>query len=164
MFKYLYTMFLNEFNIRFGGIFAMLQEFKKFAMKGNVLDLAIGVIIGTAFGKIVTSLVNDLIMPILGIFIGGVDFTNLSYSPPFGESVILYGQFIQTVFDFLIIAFSIFLFVQFMNKRIRKKEEEETTPEPPEKDAKEELLIEIRDLLQKQQQNSLDITKRNHES
>ncbi|MEK5109380.1 large conductance mechanosensitive channel protein MscL [Cytobacillus sp. FSL K6-0129] len=142
----------------------MLQEFKKFAMKGNVLDLAIGVIIGAAFGKIVTSLVNDLIMPILGIFIGGVDFTKLSYSPPFGESVILYGQFIQTVFDFLIVAFSIFLFVQFMNKRIRKKEEE-STPESPEKDAKEELLIEIRDLLQKQEQNSLDITKKqNHES
>lgn len=142
----------------------MLQEFKKFAMKGNVLDLAIGVIIGAAFGKIVTSLVNDLIMPILGIFIGGVDFTKLSYSPPFGESVILYGQFIQTVFDFLIVAFSIFLFVQFMNKRIRKKEEE-STPEPPEKDAKEELLIEIRDLLQKQEQNSLDISKKqNHES
>lgn len=145
----------------------MLQEFKKFAMKGNVLDLAIGVIIGAAFGKIVTSLVNDMIMPIIGIFVGGVDFTNLTYTPPFGESVIQYGQFIQTVFDFLIVAFSIFLFVQFMNKRIRKTEEE-AAPEPPQKDAKEELLIEIRDLLKKQDHGSEDLhdlmKRQDHES
>ncbi|MBO1512795.1 large-conductance mechanosensitive channel protein MscL [Metabacillus bambusae] len=114
----------------------MLQEFKKFALKGNVLDLAVAVVIGAAFGKIVTSLVNDIITPIIGLLMGGVNFSHLSYS------VIKYGAFIQSVIDFFIIAFSIFLVVRFFN-RFKKKEEAAA----PVVDTKEELLKEIRDLL-----------------
>ncbi|MBN6888165.1 large conductance mechanosensitive channel [Cytobacillus horneckiae] len=124
----------------------MLKEFKEFALRGNVLDLAIGVIIGAAFGSIVTSLVDDIMMPFIGILMGGVDFTSLSFDV--GSATIKYGQFIQTVFDFLIVAFSIFLFIRFLNKRLRRKEVEEE--KAPEVDAKEELLTEIRDLLKKQ--------------
>jgi len=121
-----------------------LNEFKKFALKGNVLDLAVGVIIGAAFGKIVSSLVDDIIMPLIGLLVGGVDFSKLSF--PVGAATVKYGSFIQTVVDFLIIAFSIFLFVRFFNRFKRKEEEkkEETKADP-----KEELLREIRDLLKK---------------
>ena len=120
----------------------MWSEFKKFALKGNVLDLAVGVVIGAAFGKIVASLVADIIMPIVGLLLGGVDFSSLSF--PYGDAVIKYGAFIQTVVDFFIIAFSIFLFIRLLN---RFKKKEEVTESAPVIDAKEELLIEIRDLL-----------------
>lgn len=120
----------------------MWNEFKKFAMKGNVLDLAVGVVVGTAFGKIVSSLVDDLIMPIIGILIGGFDFKKLSITV--GEAELKYGAFIQTVVDFLIIAFSIFLFVRLINRFKRK---EEAAVEAPKVDEKEKLLMEIRDLL-----------------
>ena len=98
----------------------MWSEFKKFALKGNVLDLAVGVIIGGAFGKIVSSLVADLIMPIIGLLLGGVDFSGLSIT--YRKAVINYGAFLQTVVDFFIIAFSIFLFIRLLN-RFKKKEE-----------------------------------------
>lgn len=92
----------------------MIKEFKAFISKGNVVDLAVGVIIGGAFGKIVSSLVNDILMPIIGVLIGGVDFSNLSIK--IGEAKITYGMFIQNVIDFLIIAFCVFLFVKVINK------------------------------------------------
>ncbi|MGP7818311.1 large conductance mechanosensitive channel protein MscL [Niallia sp. 01092] len=120
----------------------MWKEFKQFAMKGNVVDLAVGVIIGTAFSKIVSSLVKDVIMPIIGIIIGGLDFTTLSIT--YKKANILYGQFIQTVFDFFIIAFSIFMVIKVINKF---KKKEEIKEEVKKADAKEELLMEIRDLL-----------------
>lgn len=120
----------------------MLNEFKKFALKGNVLDLAVGVIIGTAFGKIVSSLVDDLIMPLVGLLVGGIDLTKLSFT--IDNATVKYGSFIQTVVDFLIIAFSIFLFVRFFNQF---KHKEEAKAEAPKVDSKEELLREIRDLL-----------------
>ena len=131
----------------------MLQEFKKFAMKGNVIDLAIGVIIGGAFGKIVTSLVNDIIMPLLGIVVGRIDLTSLKLvirpaSETLAELSIPYGQFLQTAVDFLIIAFSLF-FVTRAIVRFQKKEEEKSQapPPPPEPSKEEQLLTEIRDLL-----------------
>lgn len=124
----------------------MLQEFKKFALKGNVLDLAIGVIIGGAFGKIVTSLVNDLLMPIIGLLLGGVDFSGLQWT--IGDAVITYGAFIQSVVDFVIIALSIFLFIKAIN-RFKKKEEEKPSA-PPEPSKEELLLTEIRDILKEQ--------------
>ncbi|UYO35388.1 large conductance mechanosensitive channel protein MscL [Bacillus zhangzhouensis] len=128
----------------------MLKEFRAFAVKGNVFDLAVGVIIGGAFGKIVTSLVNDLIMPLVGIIIGGHDFSGLSIK--IGAAQILYGNFIQTVVDFLIISFSIFIFIRYLNKLKRKKvEEEEVVVETP--DQTEVLLTEIRDLLKNQSQS-----------
>ncbi|WP_077210864.1 large conductance mechanosensitive channel protein MscL [Bacillus dakarensis] len=120
----------------------MWNEFKKFAMKGSVLDLAVGVIIGGAFGKIVSSLVDDIIMPLVGLLLGGVDFSKLAITVKDAE--LKYGMFIQTVVDFLIIAFSIFLFVRFFNKLKRK---EEVAAAAPKVDKKEELLVEIRDLL-----------------
>jgi large conductance mechanosensitive channel len=121
-----------------------LQEFKKFAMKGNVIDLAVGVILGTAFGKIVTSLVQDVLTPVLGILMGGIKFTGLKIQV--GKAVVLYGQFLQTVFDFLIVAFSIFMFIRFIN-RFKRKEEEKVVEKI---DRSEELLTEIRDLLKEQ--------------
>ncbi len=125
----------------------MLQEFKKFALKGNVLDLAVGVIIGGAFGKIVTSLVNDIIMPIIGLLVGGIDFTALEYvlSTKGEEPLILkYGQFIQTTFDFLIVSFSIFMFIKAISSFKKKEEAKPAAPQP----SKEELLLmEIRDIL-----------------
>ncbi|HEY4549247.1 MAG TPA: large conductance mechanosensitive channel protein MscL [Bacillus sp. (in: firmicutes)] len=127
----------------------MFSEFKKFALKGNVLDLAVGVIIGGAFGKIVSSLVADLIMPIVGLLLGGVDFSSLSIT--YGKAVINYGAFLQTVVDFFIIAFSIFLFIRLIS---RFKKKEEVTESAPVIDAKEELLTEIRDLLKSNQQSS----------
>lgn len=130
----------------------MLKEFKAFALRGNVLDMAIGVIIGGAFGKIVTSLVNDLIMPIIGILIGGINFTDLKYviTPANGdivESAIYYGAFIQSVVDFLLIAISIFLFIKLIS--LTKKKEEVKVEEVAKKSDDIVLLEEIRDLLKK---------------
>lgn len=127
----------------------MLKDFKEFAFKGNVLDMAIGVIIGTAFGKIVTSLVKDMIMPIISILTGGINFTNLKFiiTPKHGdvaENAIAYGSFIQNVVDFLIIAFCIFLFVRLIEKF---KKKEEVKIEAPKKADDIVLLEEIRDLL-----------------
>lgn len=130
----------------------MWNEFKKFAFKGNVIDLAVGVVIGAAFGKIVSSLVKDVITPLLGMVLGGVDFTDLKLT--FGKSSIMYGNFIQTIFDFLIIAAAIFMFVKVFNK-LTSKREEEKEEEIPEPTKEEELLGEIRDLL-KQQNSSKD--------
>lgn len=129
----------------------MFNEFKKFAMKGNVIDLAVGIIIGSAFGKIISSLVEDMIMPIIGLLIGGVDFSKLAFKISGTTAEIKYGEFIQSVADFFIIAFSIFLFVKLIT-RFRKKEEVKN--EKVLIDKKEELLIEIRDLM-KQRENSL---------
>lgn len=127
----------------------MLKDFKEFAFRGNVLDMAIGVIIGAAFGKIVTSLVNDLIMPIISILTGGINFTDLKFviTPAHGdvaENAIAYGSFIQNVVDFLIIAFCIFLFVRLIEKF---KKKEEVKVEAPKKADDVVLLEEIRDLL-----------------
>ena len=113
-------------------------------MKGNVMDMAVGVIIGGAFGKIVTSLVNDILMPVIGILTGGIDFTDLKAT--IGEANITYGQFIQSVIDFLIIAFCIFLMLKGINSLNRKKSEA-AAPEAPKGPTQEELLAEIRDLL-----------------
>lgn len=121
----------------------MIEEFKKFAIKGNVIDLAVGVIIGGAFGKIVTSLVQDMMIPILGILLGGVKFSNLSIS--FGEEKIMYGSFIQSIVDFLIISISIFIFIKLLSPLMKKKEEKEKATTAPSKE--EQLLAEIRDLL-----------------
>ncbi|MGI6034268.1 MAG: large-conductance mechanosensitive channel protein MscL [Limnochordia bacterium] len=127
----------------------MLKEFKKFAMKGNVIDLAVGIIIGGAFGKIVSSLVNDIIMPLFGLLLGKIDFSNLSYNVMNGEAVMLsipYGQFIQNVVDFLIISFSIFVIIRFINS-LQREEEEAEKKEEPKPSTSEVLLLEIRDLL-----------------
>ncbi|EAC8233044.1 large conductance mechanosensitive channel protein MscL [Listeria monocytogenes] len=124
----------------------MLVEFRDFALKGNVLDLAVAVVIGAAFGKIVSSLVDNIIMPLVGVLLGGLDFTNLSFKV--GKSVIQYGAFIQSIVDFVIIAFAIFIFVKVLTSFIKKKEQTvEETPVPP----TEEYLKEIRDLLKEQQ-------------
>ena len=125
----------------------MWKEFKAFALKGNVLDLAIGVIIGAAFGKIVSSLVDDILMPLLGFLLGGLDLTQLEF--PFGDAILKYGVFLQTVIDFLIVAFSIFLFIRGLNRFKRK--EEITASEPPAPSKEELLLTEIRDLLKQRQ-------------
>lgn len=132
----------------------MLQDFKKFALRGNVMDLAVGVIIGGAFGKIVTSLVNDIIMPVLGIILGRINLQHLKWiiRPAEGEAAelsVLYGAFIQNIIDFLIIAFSIFLVIKLLEKF--KKKEEEKPAEPPKPTKEEELLTEIRDLLKNNQ-------------
>jgi len=124
------------------------QEFREFAFKGNVVDLAVAVVIGGAFGKIVTSLVNDIIMPLVGLLIGSINFSELAYTVQgaSGEPVSLaYGMFIQNVIDFLIVAFFIFLTIKGMNKFKRKKEE--APPAPPEPSKEELLLTEIRDIL-----------------
>ena len=128
----------------------MLKDFKEFAFKGNVLDMAIGVIIGAAFGKIVTSLVNDLIMPIISLLTGGLNFTDLKYviTPKHGdiaENAIAYGSFIQNVVNFFIIAFCIFIFVRLIEKF--KKKEDAKVEEAPAKADDVVLLEEIRDLL-----------------
>lgn len=138
----------------------MWKEFKEFAFKGNVLDLAVGVIMGGAFGKIVTSVVNDLIMPVLGYLMAGMDFKSLKYvmseAVMEGETVIkpeaaiMYGNFIQNIVDFLIVAASIFLFIRLINKskeRFKKQEAETEAPAAPAGPTQEELLAEIRDLL-----------------
>lgn len=128
----------------------MMSEFKEFAMKGNVVDMAVGIIIGAAFGKIVSSFVGDVIMPPLGVIIGGVDFSSLSYilKESVGDAAavtINYGKFLQTVFDFTIVAFAIFMAIKAMNS-LKKKEE--AAPAAPPVPSKEEVLLgEIRDLL-----------------
>jgi len=131
---------------------AIVKEFKEFAMRGNVVDLAVGVIIGAAFGKIVTSLVTDIIMPPLGLLLNGVDFKDLKYvlKPAIGktpETSINYGLFVNNVLDFLIVAFCIFLIVKGINS-LKKEEEAAPAPEPaPTKE--EQLLTDIRDILAK---------------
>lgn len=132
----------------------MLQEFKKFAVRGNVMELAIAVIVGGAFSKIVSSLVDDVMMPVLGIFVGGFDVSALSMTV--GEATVKYGNFLQTIIDFLIVAGSIFLFVQMLNKaRAAFEREQEKQPKAPPAPSKEEqLLTEIRDLLKQRQPSS----------
>lgn len=128
----------------------MLQEFKKFAMRGNVLDLAVAVVMGGAFGKIVSSMVDDILMPILGILVGGFDVSGLSFTV--GTAVVKYGHFLQTVLDFLFVAAGIFLFIKLIEraKAVFEKEEEEKPKSAP-KPTKEQLLLEeIRDLLKGQ--------------
>jgi len=125
----------------------MFKDFKEFALKGNVIDMAVGVIIGGAFGKIVTSLVSDIIMPIISIFTSGQNFSEMVAVA--GGVTITYGNFIQSVVDFLIIAFSIFIAIRMVTKAKNRKaaEEAEAAPEEPEKPSEQELLTEIRDLL-----------------
>ena len=123
----------------------MFKEFKTFIMRGNVMDLAVGVIIGAAFGKIVTSLVNDILMPLIGILLGKVNFTDLSVK--IGSSTIKYGMFIQNIVDFLIVAFCIFVMVKIINKIINKKEDKKE--EKPVKTDELKVLEEIRDLVKK---------------
>lgn len=124
----------------------MIQEFKEFISRGNVIDLAVGVIIGGAFGKIVSSLVDDVLMPLIGICLGGLDFKGLSIE--IGNASINYGMFLQNIVDFLIIAFCIFMFIKIINKITRKNKNEEIKEEV--KKADEVILLEeIRDLLKK---------------
>ena len=130
----------------------IVKEFKDFAMRGNVMDMAVGIIIGAAFGKIVASLVKDIVMPAVGKLVGGVDFTTLSYSLG-GDSKLMYGNFLQTVFDFIVVAFAIFMMIKLMNKAQEKAnalagvEEEEKKAATPAEDIL--LLREIRDSLNK---------------
>lgn len=126
------------------------SEFKEFIMRGDVVDLAVGVIVGGAFGKIVTSLVNDILMPIIGVIIGGIDFSNLSID--FVDAKIMYGSFIQQVIDFLIVSFCIFLFVKAVAKFTKKEEKEEEKEEEPKKSDEVLLLEEIRDLLKEKKE------------
>ena len=144
-----------------------LQDFKAFAMKGNVIDMAVGVIIGGAFGKIVSSVVADVIMPPLGLLVGGVNFTDLKWVMKPAEVVdgkeiaavtLNYGNFLQATFDFLIIAFSIFLFIRLLTKLTTKKEAAApaTPPAPPASTKEEVLLTEIRDLLKEQKGKYID--------
>lgn len=141
----------------------IVKEFKEFAVKGNMLDMAVGIIIGLAFGKIITSLVNDILMPPLGMLLGKVDFTNLKVILQKGQAAVMegttivqpavsdvsinYGMFIQTIIDFLIVAFCIFLVIKAMNSLKRKEEVAPTAPPPPSDEVL--LLKEIRDLLKK---------------
>ncbi len=120
----------------------MIKEFREFIMRGNVLDLAVAVIIGGAFGAIVTSLVNDIIMPLIGILMGGIDFSKLAVQV--GSATVTYGNFIQAIINFLIIALALFLVIKAANSVMRKKAE---APTPPAPTAEEKLLAEIRDLL-----------------
>jgi len=129
---------------------SMAQEFRDFAMRGNVVDMAVGIVIGAAFGKIVSSFVSDVLMPPLGIALGGVDFSDLAItlkeaSGEVAAVTLNYGSFVQTVVDFIIIAFAIFMVIKAMNSM--KKKEEEAPAAPPKPSAEEELLVEIRDLL-----------------
>jgi large conductance mechanosensitive channel len=133
---------------------SMMTEFKEFAIKGNAVDMAVGIIVGAAFGKIVSSFVNDVIMPPIGLLIGGVDFNNLTFtlkeaSGDVAAVIISYGKFIQTVIDFTIIAFVIFIVIKAINSQKRK--EEETMPPPPEPSKEELLLSDIRDILKERQ-------------
>ncbi|EKP0303378.1 large-conductance mechanosensitive channel protein MscL [Aeromonas veronii] len=134
---------------------SLIQEFKAFAARGNVIDMAVGIIIGAAFGKIVSSFVGDVIMPPIGLILGGVDFSDLAVTLKAAEGttpavVIAYGKFIQTIIDFLIISFAIFMGLKAINTLKKKQEEEAVAPAGPTKD--QELLTEIRDLLKSQQE------------
>ncbi|MBE0646900.1 MAG: large-conductance mechanosensitive channel protein MscL [Bacteroidales bacterium] len=140
---------------------SVIKEFKTFAMHGNVVDMAVGIIIGVAFGKIIASLVADVIMPPIGLLVGGIDFTSIIITlkdpildPASGEVVaeavvMKIGTFIQTLVDFIIIAFAIFMMIKGINKLDKKKEEPEAPAAPPAPTKEEELLTEIRDLLKK---------------
>ena len=135
---------------------SLFKEFRDFAMRGNVVDLAVGVIIGAAFGKIVSSLVANIIMPPLGLLIGGVDFKQFTWVLKAASSdtpavVMEYGIFLQNIFDFIIVAFAIFMAIKLMNKLYKKEEVAEAAAEPS---AEETLLSEIRDLLKEQNKNS----------
>jgi large conductance mechanosensitive channel len=137
----------------------MFSEFKKFAMRGNVVDMAVGIVIGAAFGKIVSSAVNDIVMPPIGMLMGGVDFSNLfidlsgvgyetlALAQEAGAPIIKYGVFINTLLDFVIVAFAIFMVIKGMNSL--KKKEEEAPAEPPKPSEEVALLTEIRDSLRK---------------
>ncbi len=135
----------------------LIKEFKEFAMRGNVLDMAVGIVIGGAFGKIVSSFVEDILMPPIGVLLGGVNFSDLKIvfkqAVMDGENVVTpevalrYGNFIQVIIDFLIIAFAIFMLLKAVNKFNKKKEDAPAAPEAPPADV--QLLTEIRDLLQK---------------
>ena len=130
----------------------MWKDFKEFAMKGNVIDLAVAVVIGAAFGKIVTSLVENIIMPLVGMLTGGIDLTNEWKFGP-GDAQIALGTFVQSIIDFLIIAFAIFMALRILTKLNRKKAAEVVEEPTPQLDTKEELLKEIRDLLKQEQQS-----------
>lgn len=137
---------------------SILKEFKTFAVKGNVVDMAVGIIIGAAFGKIVSSFVGDIIMPPLGVLIGGVDFSDLVITLKAAQGdtpavAIAYGQFIQTVLDFIIIAFAIFMGIKGTNRLKREEVAEEAPAEPAAPSNEEVLLSEIRDLLKQQTKN-----------
>jgi len=138
---------------------SVIKEFKEFAMKGNVIDLAVGIIIGAAFGKIVSSLVADVIMPPIGFLVGGVNFTDLKWQLKVPELIggvrqaavtINYGNFLQVIFDFIIVAFAVFLFINAIN-RLNKKKANEPIFEAPKPTKEEELLTQIRDLLKENQ-------------
>lgn len=146
---------LSKVGEKSGGL---LTEFKEFAMKGNVIDMAVGVVIGGAFGKIVTSLVNDIIMPLVSVVTGNIDFSNLQYVHSYvnaagakAEIVVKYGAFMNTIIDFLIVAFCIFMVIKVMNSTKKKFEKEEESKEAEELkvDENTEILKEIRDLLKK---------------
>lgn len=130
----------------------MLKEFKKFISKGNVVDLAVGVVIGGAFGKIVSSLVDNIIMPLVGILIGGIDFSNLTLKVK--DATIEYGIFLQNVVDFLIVSFCIFIVIKGFNK-LMHKDKEEKKEEKPKKTDEVILLEEIRDLMKKENKKGL---------
>jgi large conductance mechanosensitive channel len=125
----------------------MLKEFKEFAMRGNVVDMAVGIIIGAAFGKIVSSLVSDVIMPPIGVVMGGISFSDMSIALGEGGATLNYGIFIDTIINFLIVAIAVFVLIKAINSL--KKKEEEKPAEPPKPSAEEKLLTEIRDLLAK---------------
>ena len=124
----------------------MIKEFKEFISRGNVLDLAVGVIIGGAFNKIVTSLVDNILMPLIGLILGGIDFSSLSFK--IKDATIAYGLFIQNIVDFLIVAFTIFMVIKAVNKLMRKKEKKEEAPKGPSEEVL--LLTEIKNELVKQ--------------
>ena len=143
---------------------AFFKEFKEFAMRGNVIDMAVGVVIGAAFGKIVSSLVDDIIMPLVGVATGGMNFTDFKWVIQKGvmegtevvkpEVSLNWGTWVQTVVDFLIVAFCIFVMVKFINNLRRTKKEEAAAPAPAEPTKEEQLLTEIRDLLKQEQKKS----------
>jgi large conductance mechanosensitive channel len=143
---------LETFLVNCASIFLKPQnllELETFISRGNVIDLAVAVVLGAAFGAIITSFVNDIIMPLIGVLMGGIDFTALSIQV--GEATIAYGNFIQAIINFLIIAFALFLVIRGINKL--QKEEEAAPAPPPEPTAEEKLLTEIRDLLKQQAQS-----------
>jgi len=146
----LQVYYIDHFKL---SIMSFIKEFKEFAMRGSVVDLAVGVVIGAAFGKIVTSLVDDIIMPVVGFITGGIDFSDMKYVIAAGdpaneipETAILYGNFVNVVIQFLIVAFVIFLVIKGINSLKRKEEVVEEAPAGP---TQEELLADIRDLLKK---------------
>ncbi len=142
---------------------SFLQDFKAFAMRGNVIDMAVGIIIGAAFSKIVSAIVSDIIMPVIGLLVGGMNFTDLKILLEPAKTVngvekaavyLNYGVFLESVIDFIIIAFSIFIFIRLIAKFTQKKEETPVPVAPPEPTKEETLLTEIRDLLKEEVQNS----------